>query len=176
MDQNNKSDIFKEWVNQYYEYGFRVAFRIIGNEEDGRDIVQDAFLKVWLRFESYNTKVKFTTWLFTIVTNLCIDRLRKKRTAAKYEDSMPVKTNYEEVFVENKMDGEEIRSVVFKLSENLSPKQKIVFVLRDMEDLEMDEVCAITKMPAEQVKANLYHARKAIRTNLVYLKIREEKL
>jgi RNA polymerase sigma-70 factor (ECF subfamily) len=176
MDQNTKSNIFKEWVNQYYEYGFRVAFRIIGNEEDSRDIVQDAFLKVWLRLESYNSKVKFTTWLFTIVTNLCIDRLRKKKTATNYKDQMQIRTNTEEVFVENKMDGEELRSVLVKLSENLSPKQKIVFVLRDMEDLEMDEVCAITKMPAEQVKANLYHARKTIRTNLVYFKILEEKL
>jgi len=82
----------------------------------------------------------------------------------------------EEAVTENHSDNKELRTVLIKLTNNLSPKQKMVFVLRDMEELDMEEVCAITKMPAERVKANLYYARKAIRKNLVMLKLLEEKL
>jgi RNA polymerase sigma-70 factor, ECF subfamily len=176
MDRKAKNEIFKEWVNQYYEYGIRIAFRIVGNEEECRDILQDAFLTVWLRFESYNNKVKFSTWLFTIITNLCFDRLRKKKTISKYAAQSAYRSIIDEASPEKQIYDKEIRTVLNKLADNLSPKQKIVFVLRDMEELEMDEVCAITNMPSEQVKANLYHARKAIRMNLIYLKLLEDKL
>ena len=69
-----------------------------------------------------------------------------------------------------------MRKTLNILSESLSPKQKIVFVLRDMEDMEIDEVCVITNMDPEQVKANLYHARKTIRKNLTALKLSEERI
>ena len=176
MDRKAKDEIFSEWVNHYYEYGFRIAFRIVGVEEDCRDILQDAFLKVWLRFESYNNKVKFSTWLFTIITNLCFDRLRKKKTIAGYGERFEYSSTDEEASPETLMIDKDIRTVLNTLSEKLSPKQKIVFVLRDLEELGMDEVCTITNMSAEQVKANLYHARKTIRENLVYLKLLEEKI
>jgi RNA polymerase sigma-70 factor (ECF subfamily) len=176
MDRKDKDAIFREWVNKYYEYGFRVSFRIIGDEEDCRDILQDAFLKVWLKLETYDNKVKFSTWLFTIITNLCFDRLRKKKTIANYAAKSENNSVDEQYSPEKLINNKEIRTTLKELSDKLSPKQKIVFVLRDLEELEMDEVCAITHLPAEQLKANLYHARKAIRENLVYLKLLEDNI
>jgi len=176
MDNLDKNQIFREWVNQYYEYGFRVAFKIIGNEEDCRDIVQDAFLKVWIRFDTYDVKLKFTTWFFTIVSNLCYDRLRKNKTAANYADSIAIKSNNITESPEKDINEMDVRRTLNKLSENLSPKQKIVFVLRDLEEMEIDEVCVIAKMDPEQVKANLCHARKAIRKSLTALKLLEERI
>lgn len=171
-----KDAIFREWVNRYYEYGLRVAFRILGEKEDCRDILQDAFLKVWLKFDTYDNKTKFTTWFYTIITNLCFDRLRKKKSVASYVAKTVTESQEEQGNPEDVLNNREIVKVLNRLSQNLSPKQKIVFVLRDLEELEMDEVCIITNMPANQVKANLYHARKAIRKNLVYLKLLEEKI
>jgi RNA polymerase sigma-70 factor, ECF subfamily len=176
MDRRSKDVIFREWLNQYYEYGFRIAFKIVGEEEDCRDILQDAFLKVWLKFDTYDNKVKFSTWLFTIITNLCLDKLRKKKSIATYAAQAVIESPDEQNSPETFINDKEIRTILNKLSQNLSPKQKIVFVLRDLEELEMNEVCTISNMQAEQVKANLYYARKAIRKNLVYLKLLEEKI
>jgi RNA polymerase sigma-70 factor (ECF subfamily) len=176
MDSLAKSQIFKEWVNQYYEYGFRIAFKIIGNEEDCRDIVQDAFLKVWIKFETYDNRIKFSTWLFSIISNLCFDRLRKRKTVVNYSAFIAVKKSNNEENTLNNINENQLRNTLSKLSENLSPKQRIVFVLRDMEEMDIEEVCAITNMDAARVKANLYYARKAIRKNLISLKIVEERL
>jgi RNA polymerase sigma-70 factor, ECF subfamily len=176
MDGKEKELIFREWVNQYYEYGFRIAFRIIGEEEDCKDILQDAYLKVWLKFDTYDNRSKFSTWLFTIITNLCLDKLRRKKTVARKNESTVYESMSESDNPEILMNNKELRNCIKKLSENLSPKQKIIFVLRDLEEMEMSEVCNITNMPANQVKANLYHARKAIKRNLVYFKFLEEKI
>jgi len=176
MDASSKNQIFKEWVNRYYEYGFRVAYKIIGNEEDSRDIIQDAFLKVWIKFEDYNEKNKFSTWFFTIVSNLCYDRLRRIKRASSYSDSLAIEVKPENESIENTMNLKEFKDTLIKLSDNLSPKQKIVFVLRDMEDLEIAEVCEITGMDPEKVKANLYYARKQIRANLISFKKLEERI
>ena len=175
MDYRNKNKIFSEWVNQYYKFGYRIAYKILVNEEDCRDIVQDAFLKVWMHFDTYNEEVKFTTWLYTIVTNLCYDKLRKKKSAVNYAESTVFQSKYEEG-IENWMYEKDIRTTLIKLSENLSPKQRIVFVLRDLEEMEITEICTITNMDAQQIKANLYFARKAIRKNLISLNILEEKI
>ena len=143
MDQKAKNEIFREWVNQYYEYGFRIAFRIVGEEEECRDIVQDAFLKVWLKFETFNNEIKFSTWLYSIITNLCIDRLRKKKTVASYAEQFLSGMTKEEAVTENHSDNKELRTVLIKLTNNLSPKQKMVFVLRDMEELDMEEAVSL---------------------------------
>ena len=173
MDQENKNVIFREWVNQYYEFGFRIAFRILGNLEESRDIVQDSFLKVWLKYDLYDNKLKFSTWLYRIITNLCLDRLRRKKIIDTHA-SQGKNSCAEELFsVEKQMEDKEIRDALNKLSEHLSPKQKIVFVLRDLEELEMSEVCNITNMNEDQVKSNLYHARKAIRESVILVKILE---
>jgi RNA polymerase sigma-70 factor, ECF subfamily len=176
MENIDKNGIFRDWVNQYYQYGFRIAFRIMGNEEECRDIVQDAFLKVWIKFDEYKQSVKFSTWLFTIITNLCYDRLRKMKTAAHYTEAFEIKNEPGDESAEREINAIELRNMLTKLSGSLSPKQKIVFVLRDLEELEMEEICEIAGMDREQVKANLYYARKTIRKNLISLKIMEEKI
>jgi RNA polymerase sigma-70 factor, ECF subfamily len=176
MYRTTKDAVFREWVDDYYDFGFRIANKIMGDEEESRDILQDAFLKVWLKFDTYENKAKFSSWLFTIITNLCIDRLRKKKIIKNHAANLDINAEDKQPGPERLMTDKEIRRVLNELSERLSPKQKIVFVLRDLEEMEMDEVCEITKMSAEVVKANLYYARKAMRESLLCLKLLEEKI
>jgi RNA polymerase sigma-70 factor, ECF subfamily len=163
--KNGDGNAFTILCDENYDYAYRIAFRILAHEEDTKDIVQEAFIRVWKSISGYNEKIKFTTWLYSIVTNLCIDKLRKRK-------------NHTEIFCEevlNKMDllneedhfeKKDLASIITCIAGELSPKQHAIFVLRDLEGTEMEEIAKITNLPASRVKSNLWHARKAIRDKL----------
>lgn len=149
-----------------YEYAYRISFRILANEEDARDIVQEAFIKVWKNISRYNEKIKFTTWLYSIVTNLCIDMLRKQKNHADIHSEEALK-KIALLHEEDQLTNKDLASIISLIAGGLSPKQRAIFVLRDLEGLEMAEISKITKLPPKSVKSNLWHARKAIRDKLI---------
>ena len=174
MTVSEKNIRFREWVEQYYEYGFRIARHILLNEEEARDMVQDAFVKVWEKIDQYRIETKFSTWFYRIMVNLCIDRLRKSKNSRLYAEQ----SSYNKDFSWDpavSYNQRETRECIKLLAERLSPKQRMVFVLKDLEDLDMEEVCRVTELPPGQVKANLYYARKSIREMLIRVKAWEER-
>ena len=175
MDEQNKSAIFRQWVEQYYSFGFRLARHILLNDEESRDIVQDAFVKVWENMQQYRDGSRFTTWFYRIVVNLCYDRLRKEKNQQKYREEFMLNETEMTQDALSLQAGREAGEWVNRLVHNLGDKQRIVFILRDMEDMQMQEISEVTGMTPEQVKANLYHARKAMRSMLVKLNIWEER-
>ena len=74
-DQN----AFGEIVEIYKDKVFQIAFRMLGNRHEAEDIAQEAFIRAYINIESFNINLKFSTWLYRIATNLCIDRIRKKK-------------------------------------------------------------------------------------------------
>jgi RNA polymerase sigma-70 factor (ECF subfamily) len=161
---------FRPLVEEYQGYAFAVAFRVLCDEEEARDVVQESFIRVWRNLSRYNRAVKFTTWMYSIVTHLCYDRLRsrKRRGAAAIDAvdpsllaSVAVEDNPERLF-----NNKELAGVITMLTEKLPPKQKIVFVLRDLQGLSVREVSDILQLSENSVKANLVYARKHLREQL----------
>jgi len=74
--KDGKQDAFRKLVEEYQQYAFNLAFRILCDEEEARDTVQDSFIKIWRKINEYDTNIKFTTWMYKIVTNTAIDRIR----------------------------------------------------------------------------------------------------
>ena len=70
---------FRQLVEKYQQYAFSLAFRILCHEEEAKDTVQDSFIKIWKNINSYNDQHKFTTWMYKIVTNTAIDKLRSMK-------------------------------------------------------------------------------------------------
>jgi len=166
IDKARKGDkeAFGKLVIQYQQYGFNLAFRIVCNEDDARDIVQDSFIKIWKNMKLYLPKIKFTTWMYKIVCNTAIDHLRSNRKMEKvrldevHERLEQISVYTPEAILNNKEIGQLIKSFANALSE----KQRLVFVLRDLQGLDSSEVEDILNLPETSVKSNLYHARKAI--------------
>jgi RNA polymerase sigma-70 factor, ECF subfamily len=173
--ENNRSGVPDEvrkglycrLVEQHYSLAFRLALRLLMDEHTARDVVQDCFIKVWMNFNTYDEEKKFSTWLYKIVSNACVDQWRKnKRKQAAYAVSAAgwergLAASPEETYVQN-----ETLSTIRELCESLPPRQRLVFMLRDLEQLEMNEVCEITELDVNQVKANLYYARSQMRLKL----------
>jgi RNA polymerase sigma-70 factor, ECF subfamily len=153
--------------HQYYVYS--LAFRSVLHREDAEDIVQDAFIRVWLNLRSFDFRGKFTTWVYRIVVNLCVDRMRNKRKfasdAVRVDEKKPLWTSRQDNV--KTMEEKDLAEYIKMLAEHLSPKQRMVFILRDLQDLSIEEVSRVMQISEGSVKTNLYHARNAIRLNLV---------
>jgi RNA polymerase sigma-70 factor (ECF subfamily) len=164
----NKGDkpAFRKLVEAYQEMAYGLAFRMMNDEEDARDVVQESFIKIWEKIHTYDQNEKFNNWMYRIVSNTAIDRIRKRKPESRYDDSsilsyMPLNNSLDKT-LELKESVKLIRLLTFKLPE----KQKLVFSLRDLEGLSQHEVEEITGMKGDAVKSNLYHARKFIREQL----------
>jgi len=155
-------------VQQYQQYAFNLAFRLVCNEDDARDVVQDSFIKMWRNMKQFNPEIKFTTWMYKIVTNTAIDLLRstKKMNLVSIDDFqekfVSASADNPEIQLNNKETGQMIRSI----SNTLSEKQKLVFVLKDLQGLSSSEVGDVLDLSTNSIKSNLYHARKVIKEKM----------
>ncbi len=162
---------FEELVRRNQSYAFSLAFRVLTDEDEAKDVVQESFIRIWRHLKNYNKTIKFSTWLYKIVINLCYDRLRvKKRNKMRIDDSY---TDIDSLYTDDSQDLEEsisnknLAEWIKYFSGSLSPKQKIVFVLRDLENLSIKEVSFMTNISISSVKTNLIHARKKIKEKLM---------
>jgi len=170
---------FRKLVETFQPYAYALSLRILCEPEDARDVVQESFIRVWKHLPQYDVRKKFTTWLYKIVTNLCYDLLKSRERKSKWivpranelqEASSPSGENPEMRCV-----NKDLIDRIKVLAEGLTPKQRIVFILRDLQDLAMQEVMEITGLSSSKVKSNLYHARMNIREKLLMLEKESEK-
>jgi len=166
--RNGNKEAFGHLIKEHQQYAFKLAFKITCNEDDARDIVQDSFIKIWKNMKQFDTNMKFTTWMYKIVSNTAIDHLRSVKKIVKvnidemHEKLEQINNEHPESQLNNKETGDLIRLI----SDTLSEKQKLVFVLRDLEGLKSNEVSEILDLSETSIKSNLYLARKAIKEKL----------
>ena len=168
---------FRKLVELHQQYAFNLAFRIICNEEEAKDIVQESFIKIWQKINDYNPKLKFATWMYRIVTNSAIDRLRviKRNIIVDLEN---VSGRIDQIMEENpetNLNNKELGTMINFIAEELPEKQRLVFILRDIQGFDSFEVKNILSLPETSVKSNLYHARKTIREKLMKIMVYERR-
>ena len=166
--RDGNKEAFRWLVQQHQRLVFSLALKMLADEEEAKDVVQETFIRVWQRISDYNPQKPFTTWLYTIASRFCLDRLKQMhRILSLPEDEGVLQrfANDEQQTLENS----EWVSIVRMLAEGLSPKQKLVFTLCQLEGLPSSEVEQITGLDAKQVKSNLYVARQTIREHLKHL-------
>jgi len=160
---------FRRLVESHQPYVYSLAFRSLLHKQEAEDIVQDTFIKVWQNLRYFDFRGKFTTWVYRIVVNLCIDRLKSKNRFTDYQTSS-ANNNQDWMNQQDEMKKLEEKNLaehIKMLADHLSPKQRMVFILRDLQDLNIEEVCQVMHLSEGSVKTNLYHARNAIRLNLI---------
>lgn len=154
---------FRILVDHYCDLVFSVALRIVNNIENAKDIVQETFIAVWSGLESFNSEKDFKNWLYKITVNKSLDSLRRqKRSKLMIQPEYDLQVLSSLEGPDKKMENAEIAKTIKMLSLKLSPKQKIVFVLSELEDLNHDEISEITGMNKKSIKSNLNHARRKI--------------
>ena len=165
--RGGNADAFEALVRRKTSKVYALCYRMIGNAEDAKDVAQLVFIKLWENLEKYDPQYAFDTWLYRMVTNVGIDfiRSRQSRDNAVNSNLRLVKTSSDEeqtVTVQRK----EIESVFHDISSVLSPKQKTIFVMREMEDMQSPEIAKILGCRESTVRNHLFNARKLMQQQL----------
>ena len=165
--RSGDSAAFEQLVRRKTSKVYALCYRIIGNAEDAKDIAQLVFIKLWENLEKYDPQYAFDTWLYRMVTNVGIDfiRNRQSRDNAVNSNLRLVKTSEDAeqgVVVQRK----EVEAVFNDVSSVLSPKQKTIFVMNQMDDLPSAEIAKILGCRESTVRNHLFNARKLMQQQL----------
>ena len=145
--------------------------RILGDLEEARDVVQVTFFKVWENRKKFDERWSPNTWIYRIASNLAIDHLRSRKSRERSHE--PVKQHLRQVADANSsrdlsgLQHSEVAAIFRELSTGLSEKQRMVFLLREMEGLSSPEVAAIIGCRESTVRNHLFNARKYLRRELL---------
>jgi len=145
---------------------------LTGKREVAEDLFQETWMQVLLRGGQYNGKARFDTWLFTIARNLVIDLSRKRTMASLDEMSEPSDEGRAFEIAANgpspleQFEGSEDRAEIAAVLLKLEPNYREVLMLRFQEDLQLEEIAAVTSAPLSSVKSRLYRGLAALREKL----------
>lgn len=156
---------FRQLVGRYQPMVYGLCLKMLCSEPDAEDATQDCFVRAWLHLDDYDAgQGLFSTWLCTIAVRLCLDRLRKRKPPAA--DLEALRHFASETDTERRLESSEWLAIVSAMTQELSPKQQLVFSLRVLDDRDAEETEAITGMSADNIKRNLYVARQKIKDQL----------
>lgn len=161
---------FRSLVLAYQPMLYSLSLKMLCCDEDAKDALQDTFIKVWQNIASYEGRCSFSTWIYTIASRICIDRLRSARPFMPLAgDEETLRDYVNDADPHRALESSEWVRIARLLAGKLSAKQRLVFTLCHFEGLEVAEVEQITGMSADKVKKNLYVARQTIRERLKQL-------
>lgn len=161
----------------------QVTARIVRDEEEARDVVQVAFLKIWESRSKYDHRWSPNTWIYRIATNLAIDHWRSRRS--RDQAAEPVRLHLLRAAEAHptsalaELKEAEVDRIFVELAAELTEKQRLIFLLREIEGLASNEVAEIAGCEESTVRNHLFNARKILREKLVarypeYAGLREE--
>jgi RNA polymerase sigma-70 factor (ECF subfamily) len=165
LAQQGDKGSFRRIVELHRRFAFAAAFKILLNEEDAKDAAQESFIKLWKNINRYKFEAKFTTWFYKIVINESLDKLKARKRKENTMENAGDFSLLENLSSSGSSDfsNNELAEIIKKLTERLSPKQKIVFTLRDLNGLGIDDISASLNISESSVKANLVYARRKIK-------------
>lgn len=167
-------DAFEEIVTLFQHRLYHVCYRMLGNAQEAEDIAQEAFVRAYINIHTFDQKRKFSTWLFRIATNLCIDRIRKKKPDYYLDANVPGTEGldmYSQIAAEGELPEDEVERmetqerIQYEISK-LPDKYRSVIILRYIEELPLQEIGDILELPLGTVKTRVHRGRVALRKQM----------
>ena len=165
--QQGDTHAFRLLVEANQHFAYALACRFIPDKADAEDVVQDAFVRTWTNLSRYDFNFRMKTWLGKIITNLCLDRFKSSKVKNEIRTNETLHHVADGQETHRALEATELKTIVMKLAQQLTPKQRAVFVLRDLEGFEPEEVCQALNMTNGNMKSNLYYARMTIKEQLI---------
>jgi RNA polymerase sigma-70 factor (ECF subfamily) len=180
--QKGQRAAFDTLVRRYDQSVLRLALHMLGNEQDAQDVHQEAFIKAYRHLGNFRFECSFYTWLYRIVTNLCLDQLRRRKSRRE-DPSTIVDSSGDEIDMlanvsddramanpgrelDRKLMGDRIREALDKLT----PRERMVFELKHYQGLKLRTIGEMLSTTEETAKNTLFRATRKLRTNLAELR------
>lgn len=165
-------DSFEKLISNHQKRVYNIALKVLGNKEDAYEMVQEAFIKVFRSIKSFKEQSTFSTWIYRITINVCLDYIRKqkKNTIISYDNSIKIDEN--EVYFQVKDDSQrpdvlyerrEMQREINEAIKKLPQDQRIVIVLKDIHGFSYSEIASIVQCPEGTVKSRLNRGRVALK-------------
>ncbi len=180
--QKGNHRAFEELIRQYDQSVLRLALHLTGSPDDAQDIYQEAFLKAYKSVGNFRFECSFYTWLYRIVTNLCLDHLRKRQV--RKEDSAIVSDSAGEEFSildqvsddraahnpEHDLMRKELGSKIGKALTRLTVRERMVFELKHYQGLKLRTIGEMLNTTEETAKNTLFRATQKLRSSLAEMR------
>ncbi len=168
---------FEELVLQYHNKIYALAFRYMGNEEDAYDMAQEAFIKAFRSLRTFKGKSSFSTWLYRVTANVCLDELRrrKRRIVALSLDEPLATQEGDEVEkeiadsspgVDVIYEQKEFSQYIQQLLDEMKPEHKNAIILRDTMGFTYEEIAEVMNCSMGTVKSRISRARNVLRKKI----------
>jgi len=180
--QRGDRSAFDSLVRRYDQSVLRLALHMLGNEQDAQDVHQEAFLKAYRHLGNFRFECSFYTWVYRIVTNLCLDQLRRRKSRREDPatvldsagDEMDLMANISDTRamanpareLDRKRMGESIQSALDKLT----PRERMVFELKHYQGLKLRTIGEMLSTTEETAKNTLFRATRKLRADLAELR------
>jgi len=162
-----------ELIARYERRTYNLAYRLMGNHADASDAAQEALVRICVRLHNFRGDSAFSTWLFRVVTNTCLDELRRRGRLrhASLDEALPLEegtvprqaTDSGEGPVEY-AERQEVQAAVKRAINRLPDEYRVVVILRDLEGLTYQEIASSLHTTLGTIKSRLHRARQALRT------------
>lgn len=168
--KRGEEEAFAELLARYRNAIYGLCFRMTRSQEDARDLSQEVFIKVFSLLDRYDESYAFSSWIFRIATNHCIDHLRRNRLrflsldgqtdkdGDAIEIPLPDKGPKPDTLLERREAMERLEEIV----EELPPHYRVIILLRHDQELSYEEIATVLDLPLGTVKARIHRARNMI--------------
>lgn len=170
---------FDELTKRYMEKAYSIAYQMLYSPDDARDLVQDAFLEVFRTLDRFNTQYRFSTWLYRILINKCINYRKRevRRRMLSLSDLMSRRENGEATLVSidlathpktphEILEHKELQAAITEALNVLSERHRTVVILFDLEGLSHKQIAEILQCPEGTVMSRLHHGRLKLKSLL----------
>jgi RNA polymerase sigma-70 factor, ECF subfamily len=155
--QAGRLDAFEELVRRHRLGTYRVALRMLVDESDAEDATQDAFVQAWRNLGGFRADAAFSTWMYRIVTNRCLNMLRARRRARSEPlvDDREAPASRPDRIAEARWQVEDLTRAIRRLT----PEQRAPLVLRELQGCSYEEIAEVLDLSIPAVKSRLHRAR-----------------
>ncbi len=164
--QNGDKSAMETLMCHYQHWVYNIAFGMLGNPEDASDMAQEIFLWLWQNVGQFQFRSRFSTWLYRVVTNRCINvkvqKKRRKTEPTEIDDSRPW-VPVDTITPEQLLLDVEQREILEKALSRLRDDYRKIIILREMQDLSYEELAEVIGCSVGRVKSKLFEARKRLR-------------
>ncbi len=157
--QGGNEGAFEELVLRHQRFAFNVAYRVLGERAEAEDVIQEAFVRAWRALPGFRRQARFTTWLYRIVHNLCLNRLPGLRRELRAIDDLDELLADEGRSPAHSFQVREKLSFLHAQLPQLPGKYRLVLTLRYLEGLSYKEIAAELDLPMGTVKTHVHRAR-----------------
>jgi RNA polymerase sigma-70 factor (ECF subfamily) len=170
--QGGDIESFNQLIVRWERPIYALAYRVIGKEEDARDVCQDAFLRAYRALPGFKGQAKFSSWLYRIALNLCRDWIRRQRRAPVSQlpedaDATELATETGPVeSIEDLVARRELSAIVEEAMSELSEEQRTAIILKEYHGMTFQEIADMQGCPLSTVKTRLYQGLSLLRRRL----------